>query len=185
MKKGMLGVMVFLIIIMFNIPIEYAKEENEKSNLIYVVYDDSRSMYCEDGVNPEEYYNQWGQAKYSISVFAGMMGENDMMKIYPFSGGGNQFHSIEKNMKSMDRVRSIENNLNKSYAKSTDFQVVESVTQQLKNDTSDAKKWLIIITDGIFEKNKVPIKSGDELKSNFHTIISSAIEAAPNLLPFL
>ena len=175
MKKGMLGVMVFLIIIMFNIPIEYAKEENEKSNLIYVVYDDSRSMYCEDGVNPEEYYNQWGQAKYSISVFAGMMGENDMMKIYPFSGGGNQFHSIEKNMKSMDRVRSIENNLNKSYAKSTDFQVVESVTQQLKNDTSDAKKWLIIITDGIFEKNKVPIKSGDELKSNFHTIICDDI----------
>lgn len=175
MKKGILGVMVFLIIIMFNIPIEYAKEENEKSNLIYVVYDDSRSMYCEDGVNPEEYYNQWGQAKYSISVFAGMMGENDMMKIYPFSGGGNQCHSIEKNMKSMDRVKSIENNLNKSYAKSTDFQVVESVTQQLKNDTSDAKKWLIIITDGIFEKNKVPIKSGDELKSNFHTIICDDI----------
>lgn len=171
MKKGILGVMVFLIIIMFTIPIEYAKEENEKSNLIYVVYDDSRSMYCEDGVNPGEYYNQWGQAKYSISVFAGMMGENDMMKIYPFSGGGSQFLSIEKNMKSMDRVKSIENNLNKSYAKSTDFQVVESVTQQLKNDTSDAKKWLIIITDGIFEKNKVPIKSGDELKSNFNNII--------------
>lgn len=37
--------------------VEYVKEENEKPNLIYVVYDDSRNMYCEDVINSGEYYN--------------------------------------------------------------------------------------------------------------------------------
>lgn len=181
MKKGVLGIIVCLVISICNVSIVYAEDpekNDQNSNLIYIVYDDSGSMYLNDIDNPTECYNKWAQAKYSISTFANMMGENDKMEIYSLSGSNDESSnyepciSIEGNENSTEKITKIESNLNNSYDKNTKFETVERVAQRLKKDSNNsAKKWLIVITDGFFQKNKKEIKNKDELESNFKNII--------------
>lgn len=120
------------------------------TRVINVVYDDSGSMIQMSG----EKYDTWCQAKYSMEVFASMLGEKDTMNIYVMSDymsgtsappkltlSGND--GAEKN------VSSVHNMITR--AQDTPFRSVEKAYSDLKNANAD-EKWLVVLTDGEFDE---------------------------------
>ena len=134
-----------------------------KSRVIHVVYDDSGSMTAGD-------LTRWSQARYALEVFASMMGENDELTIYPMSsysfldGAAHQVKSetwgktitIKGSDSASKRVETI-SKLNGSTSGGKDgryintpISSVEAAGQQLDEKNAE-DKWLIILTDGIFD----------------------------------
>ena len=134
-----------------------------KSRVIHVVYDDSGSMTMGNST-------RWSQARYALEVFASMMGENDELTIYPMSSysyldGGT--HAVKSEtwektitIKGSDspakRVETI-SKLNGSTQGGQDGRYintpitsVEAAGKQL-NEKNAEDKWLVILTDGIFD----------------------------------
>lgn len=127
-----------------------------KSRTIHIVYDDSGSMAYK-GVT------SWSQAKYAMEVFAAMMSENDTLNIYPMSSysykpDGAKSDSWGKTIsisgtESADaRVRKIEQmNGDNGLYRNTPIQTVTAAGDALKKDSAN-EKWLIILTDGEFDR---------------------------------
>ena len=77
-----LSIFTFLLTIVI-LPIKaYAVEEPTK--IINVVYDDSGSMIF-DFDDTQQKVDTWCQAKYSMEVFAAMLGKKDIMNVYVMS----------------------------------------------------------------------------------------------------
>ena len=127
-----------------------------KTRTVNIVYDDSGSMAYK-GVT------SWSQAKYAMEVFASMMGENDTMNIFPMSSysykdDGSKSDSWEKiieiagSEKVENRVSKIDQmNGDKGIYRNTPIQTVSAAGNALRKDTAD-EKWLVILTDGRFDK---------------------------------
>jgi len=104
-----------------------------------------------------EFLDRWGQAKYSMEVFAAMLGEKDTMRIYYMSdfdtvgnrGGATNAHQIEirGSEPARDRVARIHNTITVSL--STPFDPVVKAHEDLLASNAD-EKWLVILTDGAF-----------------------------------
>lgn len=80
MKKCFCGLIACLLLCSLFLPINVANASSEPSRMINVVYDDSGSMYRSDHL-----VDTWCQAKYSMEVFAAMLGENDILNVYYMS----------------------------------------------------------------------------------------------------
>ena len=82
MKKMLMFLLALFVIIcpLLSIEVE-AGNTGAPTRVINVVYDDSGSMIQMSG----EKYDTWCQAKYSMEVFASMLGEKDTMNIYVMS----------------------------------------------------------------------------------------------------
>lgn len=122
---------------------------NLPTRVIHLVYDDSGSMY-ETG---NKDVDTWCQAKYSMEVFAAMLGENDTLKIYYMS-------DYEKDTKKAPRLTlqgkdgAAENvkklHDQKTVAGNTPFASVKKAYSDLQSLSAD-EKWLVILTDGEFQ----------------------------------
>lgn len=167
MRKIFLIISIIISSIFINIPKIEAVEEDKDKNLIYVVYDDSKSMYCDDnGSNPT---NKWGQAKYAMTAFATMMDENDTMKIFSLKNGADSpVVELHEGISSNERKDKIISSLNNDYAGSTKFSVVSKVKNKLVADTTASNKWLIVITDGLYDDIKS--NSKEDLEAAFSEI---------------
>lgn len=130
----------------------FAKEELPSRD-IYVVYDDSGSMYVDNEGNSVD---TWSKAKYSMEVFASMLGDNDSMAIYYMSDysptGKKDGPKIV-----MDGSDSTKANVQKIHDQRTSsgytpFETVEAAYADLEKSQAD-EKWLVILTDGDFQKN--------------------------------
>ena len=115
------------------------------TRVINVVYDDSGSMYTN--------VDTWCQAKYSMEVFAAMLGETDKMNVYYMSDYVNGTSaqpriSLDGNDGAEVNVAKIHNE--KTVAGNTPFNSVRKAYLDLQNTTAD-EKWLVILTDGEFQ----------------------------------
>ena len=110
--------------------------------IVNVVYDDSRSMFIKGN-------KAWCYAKYSMEVFASMLGENDTMNIYCMSDAG-------ANPKKLNGQNGPASNVKEVYemvtpCDSTPFDTVKKAYSNLENQNAD-EKWLVIFTDGSFDE---------------------------------
>lgn len=127
-----------------------AAEMEEPTRVINVVYDDSGSMIEISG----ELYDTWCQAKYSMEVFASMLGKNDTMNIYVMSdyvsGTSNPpkltLSGVDGATKNVQSVHEMLTN-----ASDTPFRSVEKAYSDLINIEAD-EKWLVVLTDGEFNE---------------------------------
>jgi hypothetical protein len=126
---------------------------NLPSKAIHIVYDDSGSMIRDDG---DVYLDRWAQAKYAMEVFAAMLQENDIMRVYYMSDyvtsiGGNITApprlSIMGTEPMLARAAKVHDTI--TLASNTPFDPVLKAYEDLKNETSD-EKWLVVLTDGQF-----------------------------------
>lgn len=152
----MMAIIMALSCITIGQPISTDASVKTKSRAINIVFDDSGSM-AQKGVT------SWSQAKYAMEVFAAMMGENDSMTIYPMSSysyknDSSRSDSWEKTIsisgseKASKRVQKIEKmNGDNGIYRNTPIQSVEAAGDALVKNSSN-EKWLVILTDGTFDR---------------------------------
>lgn len=148
MKKSICGLLVCVLLCSFFASMALANASSEPSRMINVVYDDSGSMYRTDSV-----VDTWCQAKYSMEVFAAMLGEKDTLNVYYMSdyrsgtGRGPRLvlHGKDGAATNVGKLHS-----EKTRAGNTPFNSVRKAYSDLSKATAD-EKWLVILTDGAFE----------------------------------
>ena len=148
MKKSICGLLVCVLLCSFFASMALANASSEPSRMINVVYDDSGSMYRTDSV-----VDTWCQAKYSMEVFAAMLGEKDTLNVYYMSdyrsgtGRGPRLvlHGKDGADTNVGKLHS-----EKTRAGNTPFNSVRKAYSDLSKATAD-EKWLVILTDGAFE----------------------------------
>ncbi len=142
---------VILLLCSFSLsdPVISHATENMPSRVINVVYDDSGSM-----INNGSLVDTWCQAKYSMEVFAAMLGKNDTMNVYVMSDydGGAMSAPPRLTLKGSSGA---ETNVNQVHsmltaAGNTPFNAVRKAYDDLTRMQGD-EKWLVILTDGAFE----------------------------------
>ncbi len=139
---------------------EETSDNTRPRRIINLVYDDSGSMVY----NETDKLDTWCQAKYSLEVFAAMLGEEDEMNIFYMSSylwDGDQ--TIGLQLKGSDgaetNVRKVHEKVTRSGG--TPFNAVKAAMENLqKKNVSNAEKWLVVLTDGEFDPDK---KTGEAI----------------------
>ena len=131
---------------------------NLPSRAIHVIYDDSGSMIRNHRGGVWVYNDRWAQAKYAMEVFAAMLQENDVMRIYymsDFNVGivGNPNARARLTLLGSEpaatRVARVHNTITPSA--NTPFDPVIQAFNDLRNENVD-EKWLVVLTDGVFNR---------------------------------
>ena len=155
-KKLTAVLTVFVLLLSLSPGVPAAAESSEPSRLIHVVYDDSYSMIKTGG----SYVDTWCKAKYSMEVFAALLGANDTMNIYymsDFDQGANGSPKLTlKGGDTAANVKSVHDLLSPddTARMNTPFKAVEAAYRDLLNaDGAGREKWLVVLTDGAFETN--------------------------------
>lgn len=133
-------------------------EESLPSRAIYVIYDDSGSMYIDDR-DPSVMVDTWSKAKYSMEVFASMLGSKDTMDIYYMSDyskdGSRNGARIEISGADLPSSNVQKIHDERTSSGTTPFETVEAAYEDLEKSSAD-EKWLVVLTDGDFQKDGVP-----------------------------
>lgn len=153
-RLAMILVLSFVVCFLANFSSVRLSALGEPSRIINIVYDDSGSMYTSNKVDVDT----WCQAKYSMEVFAAMMGNTDTMNIYYMSDFDDGAFSgprltLAGSNGSEANVQAIHNE--KTKAKNTPFNSVRQAYSDLYNAVAD-EKWLVVLTDGAFEDGAIP-----------------------------
>ena len=119
------------------------------TRVINIVYDDSGSMYKTDG----NLVDTWCQAKYSMEVFAAMLGDTDTLNIYYMSDYQSGMQSAPRlTLQGKDGAAT---NVNKIHSETTragntPFDSVRKAYYDLTKANAD-EEWLVVLTDGEFQ----------------------------------
>lgn len=156
-----------------------------KSRTIHVVYDDSGSMAAH-GVT------RWSQAKYALEVFAAMMGKDDRMVIYPMSSysyrdlkgeDGTKCPELTLTLNGSDSVSARIEKINQMNGdggiyRNTPIETASRANSELKKSQAD-EKWLIVLTDGVFDhgKHKTELSKG-EISKEILSYVSEDVRVA-------
>lgn len=145
-------------------------EVTAAKKIVSVVYDDSGSMYAESAV-------KWNSANYSLQTLAALLNSDDEMYVTYMSDCPNtsDTQSYVNKTKKIDLnniERTISEIKNKGDAKATPIGSVVTALDKLKSVKSSDEStqyWLVIMSDGIFQRNglddKAAIKNKiDEIK---------------------
>lgn len=139
---------VLLLAALLPLPARAAGGTASGGKIINVVYDDSGSMVRSGG----QLTPRWSQAKYAMEVFCAMMGEQDVMNIFPMSKEGGLGLTLRGS--DANRVAQV-HDMNAKYS-NTPFQTVTSAASNLLSADGAYEKWLVIITDGAFDDGSTP-----------------------------
>lgn len=153
-KRFISGVLSFLLLIaLCSFPINAGATTSSPTRVINVVYDDSGSMYRSGGASVDT----WCQAKYSMEVFAAMLGDSDTMNVYYMS-------DYQSGTSARPRIvltgsDGSETNVSKIHSQTTKagntpFNSVRKAYKDLTAAKAD-EKWLVILTDGEFEDGRM------------------------------
>ena len=129
-------------------PILADQQDDTPSRDVYVVYDNSGSMYELD--NKQGLTDAWCKAKYSMEVFAGMLSDQDRMNVYYMSDydtkpGADPRIELDGADDVKENIAVIHNT--KTDSGHTSFDSVRTAMEDLEDSTAD-EKWLVILTDG-------------------------------------
>ncbi|MBQ6733444.1 MAG: VWA domain-containing protein [Lachnospiraceae bacterium] len=162
LPKKMLSILL-LILLLGALPMKVRADAPEEfsGRMIYVVYDDSGSMFAASGTP----IMRWSQAKYAMEVFAAMMGADDVMVIYPMSLNGASGLTLKGSDR--NRVKTI-HDMNTD-AGHTPFLSVQSASQALEKEDDKYEKWLVIITDGEFDDGRTPKDTAQAALNEYNT----------------
>lgn len=119
------------------------------TRVINIVYDDSGSMYSTNGGQVDT----WCQAKYSMEVFAAMLGDTDTLNIYYMSDYQSGTGSAPRlTMQGKDGAATNVSKLHNETTKAgnTPFDSVRKAYSDLTKANAD-EKWLVVLTDGEFQ----------------------------------
>lgn len=149
---GLILVLLFSLLTVLSVGTSAATvTKTEKTYEIAVVFDNSGSMYTDNGCKA------WCRAKYAMEIFASMLNyENgDVLKIYPMwgvvtdgstPGSGGSYAPIEiKSGADLDKI----SNLYTILAEATPYAPVTEAFNDL-NQSKANEKWLVVLTDGEF-----------------------------------
>lgn len=149
--------------------------KTEKTHDIAVVFDNSASMYMNGSM-------AWCRAKYAMEIFASMINyETDKLNIfpmwevttdktYPAYGKGGSYAPFEiKNKDDIDKI----SNLFTVTAHNTPLAPVTEAHEYLKTSTAD-EKWLIILTDGVFNMSVRKKDANINIKKELDKIASQS-----------
>ena len=151
-SKILVLVMVVCTALNINVQSRAAEVTEETSRAIYVVFDNSGSMYGPGN-------KAWSQAIYAMEVFAAMMNydNGDVMKIFPMhnvtTGGTDTTASID--VRSIADIEKI-HNMYTPDPQGTPYTQVNTAAAGLGKllDGGGADEgWLVILTDGIFDSD--------------------------------
>ena len=163
-------VLAFCVMICVYAPVVFAENEAEEEQVvehqakqyeIAVVYDNSGSMYELNG-KPEK---MWCYAKYAMEIFASMLdySAGDRLHIFPMwkvaTDGSTPTLEYEKCAATAeDRIDISDvgdiDKINKMYTiipQQTPFTPVQFAMDYLSQANGDAQKWLVVLTDGVFD----------------------------------
>lgn len=161
--KAVAGALLLSLIWLISGSDTVSAKTSEPVRIINVVYDDSGSMITDSAGKCDT----WCQAKYAMEVFAAMLGENDTMNVYVMS----DFQDVDEAPPLLtlrgaagagDNVGKVHNMLTEA-SKSTTFTTVVKAYEDLKGTSAD-EKWLVVLTDGEFNK---PATTSGELEAYF------------------
>jgi hypothetical protein len=131
-----------------------------QSRQINLVLDDSGSMFKDFKTNT--ILNRWSHAKYSLGVFAALMGPRDLLNVYRLSDFAGRNSSERPELELAGANNSILNvQLIDDMAmqgRGTPFVAVEGAFTDLQASGAQ-EKWLVVLTDGKF---RVPGDDGNE-----------------------
>lgn len=150
MKKTILLLIATILVLCSTMPLSANASANDSpSRQINVVYDDSGSMYSSGGSNVDT----WCRAKYSMEVFAAMLGERDRMHVYymsDYQDGQSKPARLQLDGKdgAAENVKKVHNET--THAGNTPFSSVKKAYKDLQSVNAD-EKWLVILTDGAFQ----------------------------------
>ena len=161
-RRGLLAALLVLVLLAALIPSASAGQRTV-SKLIHVVYDDSGSM--SDNNN-----KRWCQAKYAMEVFGAMLGEDDLMNIYPMGLLGKVGLAVRGD--DPNRVAAI-HDMNPNANGSTYFQAVRGAGNDLLNASDEYERWLVILTDGGFNEG---VSGAAEVQSTLDTYNENGIK---------
>lgn len=133
-------------------------ESNEPTRQINLVYDDSGSMIGRWNREKKEYeyYDTWCQAKYALEVFAGLLGQKDKLNVYYMSGYSDAGLKLDGSRGAGHNVAEVHKKVTRDG--DTPFGAVTTAMNKLKGSKAD-EKWLVILTDGTFEKKNAEGKT--------------------------
>lgn len=148
--------------------------KTDKKYEIAVVFDNSGSMYLNES---------WCRAKYAMEIFASMLhyDNGDVLKIFPMwevatDGSmpetGGSYTAIE--IRKRDDIDKI-SNLYTIQPSGTPFAPVDEAYKALKTSGAE-EKWLIVLTDGVFNQEERGVKASIELEKRMKDLASSNIK---------
>lgn len=155
MKRFIASVLtVVMLLSMLLIPgtdLQAAEKKNDKSRAIYVVFDNSASMYGPGNM-------AWSQATYAMEVFAAMMNyeSGDVMKVFPMheiTTKGEQGKVKSMVIESQSDVAKI-HNMYTPVPMGTPYGQVHTAAKELTSLLQSGAKdegWLVVLTDGEFD----------------------------------
>lgn len=156
--------------------------KTEKTYDIAVVFDNSGSMYQ---VRPKDGLDgaAWCRAKYAIEIFASMLNyERDKLHIFPMwevttdgsqPASGGSYSPIEiTSKKDIDKI----SNMFTVHPSNTPFEPIQEAHDYLSRSSAD-EKWLIILTDGVFNlETRDGELTGVDLENKLHKMASKDIK---------
>ncbi|MDO5106960.1 MAG: hypothetical protein Q4D39_01655, partial [Coriobacteriaceae bacterium] len=168
---------------LFALPRTTNAAEQKTGIVINVVYDDSTSMITSSGDPSGNPLDRWSQAKYALEVFSAMLGENDVMNIYPMSLEGEIGFTLYGS--DPDRVSTVHA---MNGARDTPFGVITAAADDLRSEADAYERWLVVITDGYFYNNgsRVPVENVQSAldglnDEGIHTVFLGIGDDAPTL----
>ena len=145
--------------------------ESPETKHINMVVDDSGSMIRDAGT--KQLLDRWSFAKYSVEVFAALMGPGDSLDVYllsSFTGDGNRQASIslqgQQSQSGIDRIRSIE-----VEGSGTPFEAIQRTTAEDALRPAD-QNWLVVLTDGEFRDSRDPVPTA-RVQESLEAFLSS------------
>ena len=147
--KRIVSFLTLLFFLLPTIPFQAKGAAEHTTRAIYVVFDNSGSMYLDGKA-------AWCQATYAMEMFASMLDfdQGDSMRIYTMhpvitDGTTTGAESSEIDIASAGDIQKI-HNMYTPYAGGTPYEPVTAASEDLR--TASAKeKWLLVLTDGSFD----------------------------------
>lgn len=163
-KKWFIKILMVFMCMFFWTEYVMAEETNQRKQ-IHIVFDNSGSMVGKDHEtgNPNvtsEGNSPLADAAYALQVMLSMLGKEDVVYIYPISKfdlkyeyadeeaiplGSDIFHDTEA------LCEFIKDPIATHMAENTYFTAVSTALEDLNGENTDAEKWLVVLTDGIYE----------------------------------
>lgn len=131
-----------------------AAGDGEGQRIINVVYDNSGSMYNDYESGSNQPIDRWSQALYAMEVFATMLDEEDEMNLYLM----NDYGVSPKQVAGSDgsRVEELVAEIRSRDAGGTPFSSVEAAYRAIVEEPASAERWLVVLTDGVFDSSGRP-----------------------------